>query len=111
MNDIAAGNLQIRLTGDDDVAPPRQRAADRVEGLAAHDQRVRGGYLAEVAQICRHAPRKRVVLADHPVLRNSQHQRDDHTATGALIGGCGSYPTISMSSNRKSKRSVIAGFN
>jgi hypothetical protein len=88
----------VGIAGDDDVAPPRQRPADRIERLASHDDGVARRDALEVREVLGKAPGQRIVDADAAL----RVHRDDHgeeaghggdspqTATGALMAGCGS---------------------
>ncbi|MNM95003.1 hypothetical protein D3C81_1074280 [compost metagenome] len=86
---LGAFDAQVRVAADHDIAPARQRAPDRVPGLAAHDHgRAHGGAL-EMRQVFRQAPRQRVVAADGAVAGLGDNQgQDRHTATGALMAAC-----------------------
>ena len=53
-----------RIAGDDDIAPSRQRASDRVESLAAHDDGLAEGHALEVGQVFRQVPGELVVYPD-----------------------------------------------
>lgn len=56
--------MPLRIAADDDIAPVRQRPTDRIEGLAAHDDRVSGRDALEVRQIGRQMPGQGVVDSD-----------------------------------------------
>ena len=84
-----------QLTRDPRPLPRLQLAADRVGGLAAHQDRVAARQRLEALQVVGQVPRHRSVTADRMRVvkrrdeRNPAH-RPAHTATGARMGGCGS---------------------
>src|SRR5690606_41778877 len=80
----------------------RRRAANRLPGLATHDDRLAECHPLEVTQILGQAPRQGIVAANDAVARHGPDQCDSHLhmATGALIWGWDSYPTSSKSSKR-----------
>ena len=83
-----------RAAADHQVAPPGQRPKarrERLPGLAAHHDRLAQRQRLEARQVLRDVPQQGVVPADGTIARHGRHQRDAaHTATGALMAGCGS---------------------
>lgn len=66
---------QVRLATDDDVEAPRQGPAERVPGLATHDDRLAQGQCLEVLEVRRQVPGQLVVAADDAVVREGGDQR------------------------------------
>ena len=84
----------------DDAGPPGQRPADRLPGPPAHDDVVAHGQPLEPLQVGGQAPRQATLTADDAVLGDRDDEGhshadvdDRHTAIGALMWGCGSYPS------------------
>ena len=94
---LAAREFRVGLPRDDDVSALGQRSANRIVGLAAHDDRVARRGPLEVLEILWEVPRQPAVPADYTVAGNRHDQRErrqsgrrvGHTATGALIRGWG----------------------
>src|SRR6478752_7094847 len=81
------------LPGDYDISASRQRphlGGQRLPGEPSHDDGVAARELLEAGLVLGKPPRDAVVAADDPGARPSPDQPDLHTATGALIPGCGS---------------------
>ncbi|MCY1408822.1 hypothetical protein D9M71_241520 [compost metagenome] len=66
---LGAFQGEARLAADHQVEPAGQRAAQRVPGLAAHDDRLAEGHGLEVLEVRRQVPGHAVVDADHAVFR------------------------------------------
>ena len=69
-----AGGGSVRSAAQHQVAPARQRLADRIEGPAPHQQRLAERHGLEVLQIVGQMPWQAAVLADHAVVRHGHHQ-------------------------------------
>lgn len=65
--DHAAVLAVIGVAGDDDVGAPGQRAAERFEGLAAHEDGMVQRQRLEVGEVFRQPPRQAVFDADDAV--------------------------------------------
>ena len=86
--------------GEHDVEPSVEHAWERLEGAPAHDHRLAHGDLPEIAHVAAQVPGQVPSPADGAVLAHGDDQRDDrlgrrpplkaHTATLALMAGCGS---------------------
>lgn len=68
--------LQIGLTTDHKVQPPRQRPPERVPGLAAHDDRLAEGSGFEIFEILWQMPGHAVVDADNAITRQRRDQAE-----------------------------------
>jgi hypothetical protein len=95
MGDERAGGGEGLISAHDDDLASGQEAADRLESLAAHDERLAHRRRLESLEVARKPPEKPVVAADHAVARDSGDQDERrsirrHTATFALIAGHGS---------------------
>src|SRR5690606_5813660 len=112
---LHAAPWRAATAGQDQVAPPRQGPPARLCGAPPPQQPLPQGQRLEAPQVLRQPPGQVVVTADRPVAvpRRQQHQlrRGTHTATGALIAGAGSYPSIPMSPKRNSKMSRTEGLS
>src|SRR6185312_525923 len=95
---LHAGHVDAGGAREHDGDAARQRAADRFVGLAPHDEVVPHRELLEAREIRGQAPRQAIVDADDAVLGSGDDERAPHTAMGALIAGCGSYPSRVKSS-------------
>ena len=71
-----AASAKCRIAGDDDVGATGQRLADRLPGLAAHDDGMAHGASLEVPQVGGHVPGQRAPAADHAVARHRGDQGD-----------------------------------
>ena len=79
---IDAVMLPVGVAGDDDVLPAGKRPADRVEGLAAHDDRAAERDALEVGQVFRQVPGQLVVDADAaPGVDGDDHGQAGHAGT------------------------------
>ena len=77
-DDMHARRGEIGLAGDDDVVAAVERLADRLVGLAAHDDGLAERELAEALEVGRHAPGQLAVAADDAVLRHGDDEGYDH---------------------------------
>jgi hypothetical protein len=92
---LHAVERHLLAAGQHQVQPARQGTAERLRGPAPHQDRLADGQRLEALEIIGQLPRQVVVTADAVVAvkRGDQrelHARAAHTATGALIAGCGS---------------------
>ena len=88
------------VAGEHDVEAAIENARKRFEGAPAHDDGLAHGDLTEIAHVAGEPPGQVPAPADGAVLSHGHDQRDDgragrlpirtHTATSALIAGCGS---------------------
>ena len=62
-----AGRGPVRIARDDHVAPVRAGAADRLEGLAAHQDRAADGHSLEMLEVFGKVPGHVVAVADDTV--------------------------------------------
>ena len=76
MRDDGAGRGEVEVSTHDDVLPFGQRLADRLPGLATHDDRVTAGQRAKALEIVGQPPRQSAVQADHAITRNGGNQRN-----------------------------------
>jgi hypothetical protein len=96
VHDLRAGCGEVAVARHDDAAPPRQRPPDRLPRLAPHHDRVAHRRAFEEREVFRQPPRQAAAGADHAVAGTRDDQREAgsrrrvHTATGALMCGCGS---------------------
>jgi len=91
MRDEHTGSREIGPARQNEGRPARQRPADGFERLATHDQRASQSQRFETGEILRNPPREGVPPADDVVGGDSGDDPElRHTATGALIAGCGS---------------------
>src|SRR5215212_9875842 len=100
------------IPGDHKGRPARQRTTDGVIGPPAHDQYVSHGQGLEALPVRRNTPRYVVFGANHAIRRDGGYPDDlghDQTAIGALMPGCGSYPSMAMSSKVKSSMEEMSG--
>ena len=89
-----AGRGEIGAARDDDIVAPVQHAPDRLERLAAHDERLAHGDGAEAPEIRPDAPGQPASRADDAVLRHRHddddrrcaHSADDPSAASAAAG-------------------------
>src|SRR5262249_13748917 len=94
-----------------DVGAARQRPAQRLERLAPHHHGLAPGARTKTPHVRLEPPRQRVVPTDDAVFRDSRDKYEGdraltgssprliaHTATCALMCGCGSYPSSAKSS-------------
>src|ERR1051326_1601586 len=111
--DNHARREKIWLARDHDVGAPGERLPKRQKGLAPHDDRPAPGEGGEMVNVGFESPRQAPVPPDHAVLADRRDDHDggrrrfdvliaarsaDHTATSALMCGCGSYPSRRKSS-------------
>jgi hypothetical protein len=85
----------LATAGQHQVQAARQGATERLRGPAPHQDRLADGQRLEALEIVRQLPWQVVVTTDTVpgVERSDQrelHAQTTHTATGALIAGCGS---------------------
>src|SRR5436190_23686563 len=73
---------KLLLAADDNVLPPGQRLADRIPGLAAHDDRVTDGKRAKMSQVLGQAPGQAITGADGAVARDCGNERYAASASG-----------------------------
>ena len=101
------------VTRDHERRPARQRPAYGVVCLATHDQHVARRQGLESLPVRRNPPRYVVPRADDAVGDDSGDPDDlrHQTAIGALMPGCGSYPSIVMSFRVKSSIELTSGFS
>ena len=88
------------IPGEHDVDAAIEGAPERHEGEAPHHDGLAHGDFAEVAHVAAQVPRQVPAPPDGAVLTHGHDERDDglrrsaplhaHTATLALIAGCGS---------------------
>jgi hypothetical protein len=85
-HDHAVGR-EIRIAGDDDIRPARQRLADGIVADAAHDDRLADGERLEAFEVRREPPRQSAVATDDMIPGDGDDERNLHrqTATGALM--------------------------
>src|SRR6185369_15529161 len=91
--DARARSMKARASRYHDIGTVRQRLADRLPRLAAHDDRMAEGHLLEVFHVFRQVPRKLAAGADHPVFGHCRHEIDGTLGFLFLHGGasCGDY--------------------
>ncbi len=89
-----AFGTEARVAAHHQVAPPGQRAAERLPGLAPHQDRVPERERAEMLQVGLEPPGAGSLSRPMVPLRATAAMRTIsgfvHTATGALMWGCGS---------------------
>ncbi len=94
-----ARNRESARAAHDDVGAPGKRLADREVSLAAHHHRPADGRGAKMFQVGFEPPRQGTALPDHTVVADRRDQDESdaprargraHTATAALMCGCGS---------------------
>src|SRR5262249_31033121 len=93
--DLDTGSREVLPVRNDDVIARVERLADRLVGLAAHDDGLAQGELAEALEVRAQPPRQLAVAAEDAVLGDSHDEGDArlataHTAASALMCGCGS---------------------
>lgn len=91
----------MHLTGDDNVQTVRKGFLGKaVPSLATHDDRATRSFTLEEREVLGDMPWDGVVAAYRAlaVPCGNQCQHCHQTATGALIEGCGSYPSKMKSS-------------
>src|SRR5262249_28167567 len=98
---------KILVPRDYDIGAAGQRSLQRLIGLPAHDHRLAPGDRAEMLQVGFESPWQPSVAPDHAVLAGGRDEEDRgrgrrrvrgaigaraiaHTATSALMCGCGS---------------------
>ena len=91
--DVDARLHKGRITRQHDRLASGQRPADRLEGLAAHDQRLAPGEGAEALQVAPEAPDQLVVAPDHAVV--GDRRDDDERGGQALSASCASASPVS----------------
>jgi hypothetical protein len=69
--------LELLLPGEDNVHAPRQLAADRLECLPTHDDRMSHGQFPETPPVSGDIPRNGPAPADNPVFRHGGNNRDN----------------------------------
>ena len=90
---FGAFGAELRVAAYDEVASSGQRTAERLPGLASHQDGVAERERTEMLQVGPEPPRQLVVASDGAVARDRGDEDDlgsIHTATGALMCGCGS---------------------
>jgi hypothetical protein len=93
MGDAGAFAAPFGVPGQHDMLPARQRTGQALERFPAHDHRGAHGRDLEPTEVRREVPGKCAVLADHAVVGAGDDDFDPraaHTATSALMCGCGS---------------------
>nr|AIA11930.1 hypothetical protein [uncultured bacterium] len=93
------GRDEAQVAGKHDVEAPVENARQRLEGEAPHHDRLAHGDRPEIAHVAAQMPGQVPAPADGAVLAHGDDESDDgrfartgsaHTATGALMAGCGS---------------------
>src|SRR5262249_9125591 len=65
-----------RIAGDDNIRAIGKRPAQRLVGLAPHDDRLADGFFLKLLEIARNLPRQIAVLAHHSVFGNGDDEGD-----------------------------------
>ena len=69
MHDPAAGNFELPA-GDDDIGAVGQRPPERLERLAAHDDRMARRHGFEMLQVFGNVPQQGIFVSDNAVFGN-----------------------------------------
>src|ERR1700738_989021 len=86
MNHDRAVRLPGSIACQDEVGAARQRLADRLECLAAHEHGLPQGDGLEMFEVLGKPPRQGVVATDDMVARHRNHQRDhQHQISTAVL--------------------------
>jgi hypothetical protein len=87
--DLGAFGGPLGVASQHDVASPGQQPGKALERPSAHDHRLAHGHRLEAALLAGNVPGDDMVEPDHAIVGSGEIE-GDHTATGALIAGCGS---------------------
>src|SRR3989338_10123607 len=79
MHDDASRRSICLIACDDDIDAVGQGSADGFKCLSAHNDRLAARKVAEVLEVCGHAPWQGVVFADDTVSVHRRDKRDDHS--------------------------------
>src|SRR3989344_3629267 len=79
MHDDASRHPICLIACDDDIDAVGQGSADGFKCLSAHNDRLAARKVAEVLEVCGHAPWQGVVFADDTVSVHRRDKRDDHS--------------------------------
>jgi hypothetical protein len=73
---VDSGPTEARLSRHDDVLATIERLADRIIGLAAHDDRLAQGDLAEALEVGGEPPGQFAIAADEAIFGHGYDKRD-----------------------------------